>query len=395
MPKRIYLDYAASTPVDKKVLEAMLPYLKKEWGNPSSTHWYGQRARAAIELARESAANFLNADPLEVFFTSGATESNNAAILGTIGKHKNPHIITSQIEHESILALCEQLERDKKAKVTYVPVSRQGLVRIKELEEAMNEHTVLVSIQLANSEIGTIQSIAEISRAIKAYRGKDVKNRIVFHTDAVQGANYLDCNVEQLGVDALTLSSHKIYGPKGVGLLYQKKGVNLSPLLMGGGQEYNMRGGTENVAGIVGFGQALKELQNPRLPVTNVKVKHMKDRLVRGVLRRIPDSKLTGVPDNGGRLINNAHFRFKGADGKDIVMLLDQRGIAISAGSACSEKSSEVSRVLLALGLSLKEAASGVRITVGKQTNPDEIDRAIKGLVQSVHYARSSKNSSD
>jgi len=287
MKKRIYLDYAASTPVDKKVLDVMLPYLKKEYGNPSSSHWFGQQTRAAIEQAREKAAGFLGCSAMEVVFTGGATEANNLALQGAL-KKKKAHIITSQIEHESVLVIAQQLEKEGKAEVTYLSVSKDGLVRAKDIENAIKENTVLVSIQYVNSEIGSIQPIAEIGKILEQHQS------ILFHVDAVQAAHYLDCNVEELQVDLLTLSGHKMYGPKGTGLLFIRKGVNVKPLFVGGGQEFDMRAGTENVAGIVGMGQALEELQSPKLPVANIKVRHMRDKLIKGVLRRVSDSKLTG-----------------------------------------------------------------------------------------------------
>ena len=382
MKKRIYLDYAASTPVDKKVLDTMMPYLKKEYGNPSSSHWFGQRARVAIEEAREKAANFLGCSAMEVIFTGGATEANNLAIRGVI-RNTKPHIITSQIEHESMLSVAQQLEKEGKVEVTYLPVTKDGFVRPKDVENAIKEHTVLVSIQYVNSEIGSIQPIAEIGKILENHQNS------LFHTDAVQAAHYLDCNVEELKVDLLTLSAHKIYGPKGVGLLYIKKGVQVKAQLVGGGQEFDMRAGTEHVAGIAGMGQALEELQSPKLPVTNIKMRHMRDKLIKGVLRRVPDSKLTGSTEK--RITNNAHFRFKGVEGKDLVIVLDQKGVAVSTGSACSEKTQEASHVLLALGLNQKDALGALRVTVGKQTTLEEIEKAIQYIASAVDQLRKSR----
>ena len=388
MKKRIYLDYASSTPIDKKVLDAMMPYLKKEYGNPSSSHWFGQQARAAIEQAREKAGRFLGCSAMEIVFTSGATEANNFAILGALNvggwtPHIIPHVITSQIEHESVRAVAQQLEKEGKAEITYLPVTKDGFVRPKDVENAIKEHTVLVSIQYVNSEIGSIQPIAEIGKILEHHQN------ILFHTDAVQAAYYLNCSVGELKVDLLTLSAHKIYGPKGVGLLYIKKDVDVKPQLVGGGQEFDMRAGTEHVAGIAGMGQALQELQSPKLPVTNINVRHMRDKLIKGVLRRVPDSKLTGSTEK--RITNNAHFHFKGIEGKDLVIVLDQKGVAASTGSACSEKTQEASHVLLALGLSQKDALGALRVTVGKHTTLEEIEKAIKCIVTAVEQLRKTR----
>ncbi|MDP2637136.1 MAG: cysteine desulfurase family protein, partial [bacterium] len=253
MKKQIYLDYAASSPLDPTVLKAMMPYLRQEWGNPSSSHSFGQRSRAAIENSRETVAKFLNCGPLEVVFTSGATEANNLAIQGVL-KTKNyqlktakPHVIVSKIEHESVLSPIQELEAQGKIKATYIAPNKEGIISPADIEKAIQNNTVLVSIMYANSEIGTIQPIAEVGVLLK-------KAKIVFHTDAVQAAQFLDCDVQKLGVDLLTLSGHKIYGPKGVGALYIKERTGLSPLNVGGGQEQGMRSGTENVAGVVGMG---------------------------------------------------------------------------------------------------------------------------------------------
>jgi len=384
MRKRIYLDYASSTPVDKKVLKAMLPYVRNEYGNPSSMHSFGQKARAAIEEAREKAAHFLHCSALEIIFTGGATEANNLAIQGVIRKvserKEKPHIVTSQIEHESVLAVCQQLEKEGAVQVSYVAPTKEGLIRQRDVQAALKPNTVLVSIMYANSEIGTIQPIAEIGSILRE------RKDILFHSDAVQAAHFLECNVEDLGVDLLTLSAHKIYGPKGVGILYVREGSSLRPLIIGGGQEFDMRSGTENVAAIVGMGVALEELQDPKLPVTNIKIRQLRDKLIKEILRRVPDSKLTGSQNK--RLQNNAHFRFKGIEGRDLVISLDQKGIAVSTGSACSEKTQEPSPVLLALGLSVKDAESSLRITVGKYTKPEEIDRLVQVLLKVVELFR-------
>ncbi|MCH7604427.1 cysteine desulfurase [Patescibacteria group bacterium] len=386
MRKRIYLDYAASTPVDKKVLKAMLPYVRNEYGNPSSVHSFGQKARVAIEEAREKAAHFLHCSASEIIFTSGATEANNLAIQGVIKRVQErrgkPHIVTSQIEHESVLAVCQQLEKEGVIQVSYLAVTREGLVRPKDVAAALKPNTVLVSVMYANSEIGTIQPIGEIGKILAERRD------VLFHSDAVQAAHFLDCNVEALRVDLLTLSAHKIYGPKGVGILYVKEGTLLHPLIIGGGQEFDVRSGTENVAAIVGMGVAVEELGDPRLPVTNIKIRQLRDKLMKTILKKIPDSKLTGFPNKDKRLSNNTHVRFKGIEGRDVVIVLDQKGIAVSTGSACSERTQEPSHVLLALGLSARDAESSLRITVGKYTTPEEIDRLLYILPRVVEQLR-------
>ena len=392
MSKRIYLDYAASTPVDKEVMAAMSLYFKKEWGNPSSLHSFGQKARAAMESAREKVAKFLSCQPLEVVFTSGATEANNLAIQGVAKNFKfqnpsvKPHIITSAMEHESILSPIQELEGRGIIEVTYVKPGKEGIIDPADIGKAIKENTILISIMYANSEIGTIQPIAEIGALLKV---KDQRSKVLFHTDAVQAAQFLDCNVQKLGVDMLTLSSHKIYGPKGVGVLYIKEGTMLSPLNVGGGQEQGMRSGTENVAGIVGMGAAVEEIQDPKASVRNIKIRQLRDLLFKEVLKKIPGSLLTGSPTS--RLPNNAHFRFQGIHGKDLAMLLDQKGFAVSTGSACSEKTEEPSKVLLALGLNIEESLSALRVTLGKQTTKEEVVKFIKTLCFSVEKLRANK----
>ncbi|TSC56708.1 MAG: cysteine desulfurase [Parcubacteria group bacterium Greene0714_21] len=378
MRKRIYLDYAATTPLDPKVLKAMLPYLKKEYGNPSSSHSFGQAAKAAIEKAREQVAKFLSCNPLEVVFTSGATEANNLAIQGIIkpkSQNSKPHIITSQIEHESVLSPCQALEQEGVAEVTYVPVDKEGIVRVEDIEKAIKPNTALVSVMHANSEIGTIQPIAEIGALLKVISQK-LKVKILFHTDAVQAAQFLPCDVQKLGVDMLTLSAHKFYGPKGTGGLFVREGGRLDPLFLGGGQEQGLRSGTENVAGIVGMGEAVEEIH----PVTirNIKIRQLRDQLIRGVLRNIPRGSLTGSLQ--ARLPNNAHFCFEGIQGQELLMALNENGIAVSTGSACSEKTNEPSHVLLALGMAASNAMSCIRVTLGKQTTKEEIERTVKTL---------------
>lgn len=381
---KIYLDYAATTPIDPKVLKAMSPYLKKDFGNASSIHGLGQKALFAIDESRQIAADFLGCTPEEIIFTGSATEANNLAIFGSVGERFSkgeafsPHIITSQIEHQAVLEPCRELQK-RGAEVTYLPVDKDGLVLTSDVEKAIKPNTVLVSIMYASNEIGTVQPIAEIGQLLKGHK-------ILFYTDAVQAANYLDCDVKKLGVDLLTLSSHKIYGPKGVGLLYVKDGLEIKPLILGGGQEHGLRSGTENVAGIVGFGQALKGIQDPKTKIQNIKIRQFRDRIIKAILKLIPDSRLNGSSTH--RLPNNVNINFDGAEGEAIVIALDQKGIACSTGSACSSKSLEPSHVLLALGLSHEEAHGSLRVTLGRYTTNEEIIRFLKVLSQVIERLR-------
>ena len=390
--KFIYLDYAASTPVDQKVQKVMLPFLRSEFGNPSSVHQLGQRARAAVETARERVATFLGCSANEVVFTSGATEANNLAIQGIVARKsplQKPHIVTSAIEHESVLVPIQALEKEGTIEATYVQVGKEGIVDPQDVEKAIQKNTVLVSIQYANSEIGSIQPIQEIGKIIKNYKLQTKNSQLTFHTDAVQAANYLDCNVEKLGVDMLTLSSHKIYGPKGVGVLYIQKGVSMHPLFFGGGQEQDIRSGTENVAGIVGMGEAVQEIQNPKSKIQNIRIRQLRDRFMKIIPQRISGTELTGSLVK--RLPNNVHVRIKGVEGKDVTLLLDQKGIAVSTGSACSERSQEPSHVLLSMGHEQAEARSAVRITLGKHTRKDEVEKTATILQKVVEQLRAKK----
>ena len=388
--KFIYLDYAASTPVDKKVQKAMFPFFGQQFGNPSSVHELGQRARAAVEVSREQVATFLECSANEVVFTSGASEANNLAIQGVLGaKLPKPHIVTSAIEHESVLGPIQALEKEGMIEATFVRVGKEGIVDPQDVKNAIQENTILVSIQYANSEIGTIQPISEIAKIIKKYKIQDTKYQILFHTDAVQAALYLSCNIEKLGVDMLTLSSHKIYGPKGVGVLYIRKGILLHPLFFGGGQERDTRSGTENVPGIVGMGEAIQEIQNPKSKVQNIRIRQLRDRFMKIIPQRIPDAELTG--SLAQRLPNNVHIRLKGVLGKDVVLLLDQKGIAVSTGSACSERSEKPSHVLLNMGYEQAEVLGALRITLGKHTRKEDVEKTIKVLQKTVEQLRAKK----
>lgn len=377
---KVYLDYAATTPVDPKVLKAMQPYFKKDFGNPSSIHSYGQKALEAVDEAREQVANFLGCSSQEIIFTGSATEANNLAIQGSLRWNvKDSHIITSKIEHHAVFESCDVLKKQG-AEVTYLPVDKQGLIKVSDVENAIRNNTVLISIMYANNETGTIQPIAEISQLVRRVMSgrRRASDRIYFHTDAVQAVNYLNCNVKKLGVDLLTLSGHKIYGPKGIGALYIKNGTFVNPLIYGGGQEHGLRSGTENVAGIVGLAAAIEQVQDPKIKIQSIRTRQLRDKLVKAILKLIPDSRLNGSEIS--RLPNNVNFSFAGAEGEAIVIALDQKGIAVSTGSACSSKTLKPSHVLLALGLSEEEAHCSLRVTLGRDTTEKEIVKFLKVL---------------
>ncbi len=412
----IYLDYAATTPIDSKVLRKILPYLKEDYGNPSSIHILGQKALIAIDKAREEIAKFLSCSSEEIIFTGSATEANNLAIKGIIeglGLRINrsapcncsaikqassfkSHIIVSQIEHHAVLEPCHQLEKKGLAEVTYLPVNKEGLISVSALEKAIKPNTVLISIMYANNEIGTIQPIAEMANVIRHFRNSEsqipkpkqypISNAQypIFHTDAVQAINYLDCDVKKLEIDLLTLSAHKIYGPKGVGALFVKKGTEISAQILGGGHEFDLRSGTENVAGIVGLGEAIKEIKNQRLKIKDLE--KLRNKLIDGILKNIPGSKLNGSRKN--RLPNNANLTFEGAEGEALVIALDQEGICASTGSSCSSRSLEPSHVLLALGLSYGQAHGSLRLTLGRYTTEKEIGKVLRVLPKIVERLR-------
>jgi cysteine desulfurase len=380
--KRIYLDHAATTPVDKEVVEAMLPYFTSLYGNASSLHSFGTEAHNALEHSRQLVADILNADPEEIIFTGGGTESDNIAIKGVAYKNKDkrgsdgPHIITSSIEHPAVLETCKHLEKQG-FDVKYLPVDRYGVVSIDELKRSITKDTFLVSIMFANNEIGTIQPVEEIARITR-------DNNVIFHTDAVQAVGKIDIDVKNLGVDLLSISAHKMYGPKGVGALFIRKGVRIQPVVHGGGHEKGLRSSTENIPGIVGLGKAC-ELARKRM---NVDVKHMKvlrDRLIENILE-IEESFLNGHPEK--RLVNNAHFHFTGIEGESLVLGLNDQGVAASTGSACSSKKLEPSHVLLAIGLTPEQAHGSLRITLGRENTDEEIRYVIDVLPKVVGKLR-------
>ncbi|MCK5413253.1 MAG: cysteine desulfurase [Candidatus Pacebacteria bacterium] len=387
--KKIYLDYAATTPVDKKVVEEMLPYFSEKFGNPSSIHQFGQEAMEGVDKARSQVAEFLNCSASEVIFTSGATESNNLTIKGLIKatQVENPHIITSAIEHHCVLNSCETVQKDKMAEVSFVKVNKEGIINPEDIKNTIKENTVLVSVMYGNNEVGIIQPIAEIGKVIKEInqeRENQKLPKVYFHTDAVQAVNYLDCNVESLGVDFLSLSGHKIHGPKGIGVLYVKRGTKIKSVQQGGEQEYNLRAGTHNVPGIVGIGKAISLVLKNRKKMDETK--KLRDYMIDEVLQNIPNSSLNGSKEF--RLPHNANFSFQGVEGESLLMMLDQEGIAVSTGSACSSASLEPSHVLSAMGIPPEIAHASIRFTLGKETTKDEIDYTLKVLVEKIKRLR-------
>ncbi len=383
--KLIYLDHAATTPVHPMVLEAMLPYFSQSYGNPSSIYTISQKARKAVEDAREAVAQLLGCRPNEIVFTSGGTESDNTALRGAAFAmcKRGAHIITSSIEHHAILNTCHALEQFG-FEVAYLPVDRHGLVRVEDVVAAINPKTTLVSIMYANNETGTIEPISDIARAVRQ-KAKETGREIVIHTDAAQAAGFLDLNVEHLGVDMLSLSSHKFYGPKGVGVLYLRRNTPFAPQQMGGGQERNRRAGTENVPGIVGTGVALKLAQENRT-ANSQHCAALRDRLIHGIVNTIPNVHLNGHPTQ--RLPNNINFCFEGVEGESILVSLDFAGVAASTGSACTTGSAEPSHVLLAIGLAPEIARGSLRLTLGTDNTQEDVDYILSILPNIVAKLR-------
>ena len=374
----IYLDNAASTQIHDDVLEAMLPYLKEQYGNPSSIHRYGRLANKAIEKARKQIAMLINADPSEILFTSGGTESNNTALYGIAAKKPHSQIITSSIEHDAILEPCKKLAKDG-FDVIYLPVDNHGVVNLSVLKNSLSDNTCLVSVMFGNNEMGTIEPIAQIAQLCN-------ERNIPFHTDAVQAVGKITIDVKKLGVDLLSMSSHKINGPKGIGALYIRKGIDLIPIILGGGQEHGLRSGTENVANIVGFGKAC-ELAKLHLSENISHMKKLRDNLVATILREIPGVALNGHTEN--RLPNNAHFTFLGVAGEDLIIKLDEYGICASTGSACSVHTQKASHVLQAMGFSHEQITGSLRLTLGLFNNQQQIDETVNILKKVTAELRS------
>lgn len=384
MPKRVYLDHAATTPLDPRVLEAMLPYLSDFWGNPSSLYAEAQAARKGLDGARRAVAEILGCKPQEIIFTSGGSESDNLALRGVAyaSRRRGDHIVISAIEHHAVLHSAERLEQEG-FRVTYLPVDSEGFVDLAELERAVDEETTLVSIMLASNEVGTIEPVEEAARIVKA------KNpRTAFHTDAVQAIGTLDVGVDRLGVDLLSIGAHKFYGPKGVGALYVRSRTPLEPQLPGGSQEKNRRAGTENVPYIVGMAKAMS-LAYEEFDARNARYRALRDRLLDEVPARVPYVHISGPKDRGRRLSNSFSCCFEYIEGEAILMALDLQGVAASSGSACTSGSLEPSHVLTAMGLPLDLARGSLRLTVGKDNTMEEIDYLLEILPGIVSRLRS------
>ncbi|HEU5487593.1 MAG TPA: cysteine desulfurase family protein [Candidatus Nitrosotalea sp.] len=373
----IYLDNAASTPVHEKVIEEMLPYFREQYGNPSSIHKHGRLANAAIQNARKRIAALINADSNEILITSGGTESNNTAIQGIASQKKGKHIITSSIEHDAILEPCKSLEKQG-YRISFLPVDKYGSIDPEDLRREISSDTCLITIMYANNEVGTIQPIKEMHSIAK-------EKNIAFHTDAVQAVGKIPVDVKELGVDLLSISSHKINGPKGVGALYIKKGMKISPLILGGGQESGLRSGTENVASIVGFGMAC-EISKKNMDENTSHLKKLTTKLTSRVLHEIPATTINGNSDM--KTPNNAHFTFLGVNGEDLIIKLDENKISASTGSACSVKIQKASHVLKAMGFSHEQVTGSLRLTVGITNTEQEIDETVDTLKKVVQELR-------
>ena len=414
--KRIYLDHSATTPVDQEVLEAMLPYFSDKFGNASSVHSFGQEARGAVDNSRHKIAAFLNCKSTEIIFTSGGSEADNLAIKGVVeeilkqvqdDKFK-PHVITSAFEHHAILETVKELESDGRIEATFIQPNKDGLVEVADIEAAIKPNTVLVSIMYVNNEIGTVQPIRAIGQMLEKINRTRIMNnesgvmdethnsefklhnsqknagRIFFHTDAVQAAEYFDMNVDTLHVDLLTMSAHKIYGPKGIGLLYVRSGVPIKHQIIGGGQEYKKRAGTENVAGIVGFAASVsviaskaKQSKDGIAAAGSLAMTKLRNKLIDGLLQ-IPNAFLNGSREQ--RSPANANISFINAEGEAILLNLDIEGIAASTGSACTSGSLSPSHVLLSLGLKPEQCHGSIRFTLGRETTEEEIDKVLETM---------------
>ncbi len=378
----VYLDYAATTPVDPRVFDAMQPYFSDSFGNPSSIHRYGQQAEAAVDLARETVAAIVGCQPNEIVFTSGGSESDNLALRGAAlaarEKTGANHILTSRVEHPAVSKTAEQLEKYYGFQVDWLEVNEHGVVTPEAVEKAMLETSALVSVMYANNEIGSINPITAIAEVCR-------RHDVTFHTDAVQAAAYLPVDVRTLGMDLMSLGGHKFYGPKGVGVLYFRNGTGLIPSQTGGGQENRLRAGTQNVAYIVGFAEALR-LANEERETRAARVKPLRDRIIGTVLETVPDSKLTGSMD--ARLPNHASFVFKDVDGNLLLTMLDAAGFACSSGSACKTGNPEPSDVMTAIGLSRDWGLGSLRVTLGAGTKPQDVESFLSTLSGLVEKAR-------
>ena len=378
--RRVYMDYAATTPMKKEVLEAMLPYYNDLFGNASSVHAFGREVKGSVDEGRDQIAKLINAQSSEVYFTAGGSESDNWAIKGVAfaNKEKGNHIITTKIEHHAVLHTCEYLEKHHGFEITYLDVDSEGRIDLEELKNSITDKTILISVMFANNEIGTIEPIKEIGQIAKE-RG------VLFHTDGVQALGNVHIDVKDLGVDLMAMSAHKIYGPKGIGALYIRKGVKLHSLVHGGAQEKRRRAGTENMAGIVGFGKAA-ELARINLDENIKRLTQLKEKLIDGVLEKIPYTRVNGSLEN--RLPGNTSFCFEFIEGESLLLSLDMMGIAGSSGSACTSGSLEPSHVLMAIGLKHEIAHGSLRLSLGYKNTEEDVDYVLEALPKIVDRLR-------
>ncbi|WP_105615141.1 cysteine desulfurase NifS [Vallitalea okinawensis] len=379
MERKVYFDHAATTPTDRRVIETMLPYFNEQYGNPSSVYEIARSNKQAVDVAREQVASAINADTKEIYFTAGGTEADNWAIKGIAESYKDKgnHIITTEIEHHAVMHTCEYLERNG-YEVTYLPVDEDGKISIEDLKGAIKETTILITIMFANNEIGTIQPVKEIGEVAR-------EHGVIFHTDAVQAVGHIPIDVQEMNIDLLSLSGHKLYGPKGVGALYVKKGVKLRAFIHGGAQERKRRGGTENVPGIVGLGKAI-ELAMESMEEENEKLIALRERLIKGALETIPHTKLNGHPTD--RLPGNANLSFRFIEGEALLITLDMYGVFGSSGSACTSGSLDPSHVLLAIGLPHEIAHGSLRISIGRSNTEEDVDYLLSVLPEIVQRLR-------
>jgi len=375
----IYLDYAATTPIRPEVLEAMMPYLTKEFGNPSSLYTLGRTARGAVEDARDRIAAFIGADPREIIFTSGGTEADNFAIKGVAwaNEKKGSHIITTPIEHHAVLEPCQFLQK-RGYELTFLPVDEHGMVDPADVGKLVTDKTILVSVMHANNEVGTIEPLAEIGKITR-------EKGVYLHTDAVQTFGHIPVNVDELNVDLLSVSAHKLYGPKGIGFLYVRRGTRMVQFMQGGGQENNRRAGTHNVAGIVGLAKAV-EIAEKEMAEEERRIAELRDYLIRNIIEKIPNVRLNGHPTK--RLPNNVSVCLVGAEGEAILLSLDMEGISSSSGSACTSGTLDPSHVLLAMGVPAEIAHSSLRLTLGDHTTKEDIDYVLEVLPPIVERLR-------